>query len=157
MKDNDELNDDPVSGILDKALGNLKSIIDVDTVMGDPVGLEDGSVIIPITKVSVGFVAGGGEYTVPCNHKKSVGYPFSGGSGAGFSVKPIGFLVGKDGGFQLISIQEEPAYKKLVEIVSDLAKNYLKTQAKSNIAESKAKEEGFKAKQGAIVDKEGEK
>lgn len=144
MKEDENIVDDPVSRILEQAMGNLKSIIDVDTVMGDPVGLDDGSVIIPITKVSVGFVAGGGEYTVPCNHKKSAGYPFSGGSGAGFSVKPIGFLVGKEGAFQLIGIQEEPVYKKLVEIVSDLAKTYLKTQAKSNIAESKAKEEVVK-------------
>lgn len=141
LKDNDNYVDDPVSRILEQAMGNLKSIIDVDTVMGDPVGLDDGSVIIPITKVSVGFVAGGGEYTVPCNHKKSAGYPFSGGSGAGFSVKPIGFLVGKDGAFKLISIQEESAYKKLAEIMSDLAKTYLKSQTKVNVAEAKAKEE----------------
>ena len=149
MKDEDDFScKDPVSRILEQAMGNLKSIIDVDTVMGDPVGLEDGSVIIPITKVSVGFVAGGGEYTVPCNHKKSAGYPFSGGSGAGFSVKPIGFLVGKSGTFQLISIQEEPAYKKLAEIMSDLAKTYLKSQTKSNVAESKAKEEIAKNNSG---------
>ncbi len=128
MKDEQNY-DDPVSKILEQSMGNLKNIIDVDTVMGEPVGLEDGSVIIPITKVSVGFVAGGGEYTAPCNQRKRSVYPFSGGSGAGFSVKPIGFLVGKNGEFQLVSIQEEPTYKKLAELVSDLAKTYLKTQA----------------------------
>lgn len=128
MKD-EQICDDPVSRILEQSMGNLKNIIDVDTVMGEPVGLEDGSVIIPITKVSVGFVAGGGEYTAPCKQRKRSAFPFSGGSGAGFSVKPIGFLVGKNSEFQLVSIQEEPTYKKLAELVSDLAKTYLKTQA----------------------------
>ena len=138
MKD-EEIIDDPVSRILEQSMGNLKNIIDVDTVMGEPVGLDDGSVIIPITKVSVGFVAGGGEYTAPCAQKKRASYPFSGGSGAGFSVKPIGFLVGKNGEFELISIQEEPAYKKLADLVSDLAKTYLKTQASKMANEVKNK------------------
>lgn len=139
MKD-EQIKDDPVSRILEKALGNLKNIIDVDTVMGEPVGLDDGSVIIPITKVAVGFVAGGGEYTAPCIQKKRSAYPFSGGSGAGFSVKPIGFLVGCDGNFELISIQEEPAYKKLADLVSDIAKTYLKTQASKVASEAKSKD-----------------
>ncbi len=133
------IKDDPVSRILEQSMGNLKNIIDVDTVMGDPVGLDDGSVIIPITKVSVGFVAGGGEYTAPCTQKKRSAYPFSGGSGAGFSVKPIGFLVGREGNFELISIQEEPAYKKLADLVTDIAKTYLKTQASKVASEAKNK------------------
>ena len=140
MKDEEIINDDPVTRILQEALGNLKNIIDVDTVMGDPVGLEDGSIIIPITKVSVGFVAGGGEYVAPNQCKKSASYPFSGGSGAGFSVKPIGFLVGRNGAFQLINIQEEPAYKQLADLMGDLAKTYLKSQAKVGVAEAKAEE-----------------
>ncbi len=147
MIEDNEFIDDKVTNILKQSLGNLKSIIDVDTVMGDPVGLEDGSIIIPITKVSVGFVAGGGEYTAPHVRNKAK-YPFSGGSGAGFSVKPIGFLVGRAGTFQLITIQEEPAYKKLVEILSDLAKTYMKTQTKTNVAEAKAKEEVNKGGDG---------
>ena len=129
---NEERRDDPVSKILEQSMVNLKNIIDVDTVMGEPVGLEDGSIIIPITKVSVGFVAGGGEYTAPCNEKKRTAYPFSGGSGAGFSVKPIGFLVGKNGQFELISIQEEPAYKRLADLVSNIAKTYLKSKVKND-------------------------
>lgn len=144
MKDDEIIKDDPVSRILNESLGNLKNIIDVDTVMGDPVGLDDGSVIIPITKVSVGFVAGGGEYADKSKTKRTASYPFSGGSGAGFSVKPIGFLVGKGGQFKLISIQEEPAYQKLADIMSELAKTYLKSQSKATVAEAKAKKEESK-------------
>lgn len=136
MNDEQNLKDDPVSRILNESLGNLKNIIDVDTVMGDPVGLEDGSIIIPITKVSVGFVAGGGEYVDCTKKKRTISYPFSGGAGAGFSVKPIGFLVGKNGDFKMVTIYEEPAYQKLADIASELAKTYLKTQAK-NMTESK--------------------
>lgn len=145
MKD-EQIKDDPVSRILEQSMGKLKSIIDVDTVMGTPVGLDDGSVIIPITKVSVGFVAGGGEYTAPCTQKRQFAYPFSGGSGSGFSIKPVGFLVGKAGQFELISIQEEPAYKKLADLVSDLVKTYLKTQASKVVSENKDKKESGESK-----------
>ena len=110
-------------------MNNLKSIIDVDTVMGSPVKLPDGGVIIPVTKVSVGFVAGGGEYTGDNMCRRS-GYPFSGGSGSGFSIKPIGFLVKNENEkYELISIQDEPAYKKLADLVTNLATTYIKSQA----------------------------
>ena len=141
MKDEEILKDDPVARILNESLGNLKNIIDVDTVMGDPVGLEDGSIIIPITKVSVGFVAGGGEYVDCTKKKRTSSYPFSGGSGAGFSVKPIGFLVGKNGDFKMVTIYEEPAYQKLADIASELAKTYLKSQAKTASENKKSQNE----------------
>ena len=137
-----------VKDILSETLGNLKSIIDVDTVMGDPLKMADGTTIIPITKVSVGFVSGGGEYSGE-NIKKKFKYPFSGGSGAGFSIKPIGFLVGKNDNFKIISINDEPAYKKLADIVTELAKTYVKTQVEKTKQEQaqtqeKAHEKGVK-------------
>jgi len=137
----------PIVQVLSEAMGKLKNIVDIDTVMGEPVELPDGSVIIPMTKVAMGFVAGGGEY--PTDNKKNklkINYPFSGGSGAGFSIKPIGFLVNKNGKYELITIAEEPAYKRLVNIMSDLAKTYIKNKASSE-CEEKGNEEDNEEKE----------
>lgn len=120
---NDEQNH--VVEILNEAMSKLKNIVDIDTVMGEPVQMPDGGVIIPITNVAMGFVAGGGEYSGNTKNKH-INFPFSGGSGAGFSIKPVGFLVGKNGNYELISITDEPAYKKLAEIVADLTKTFIK-------------------------------
>ena len=129
----------PVVEILNEAMGKLKNIVDINTVMGEPVQMPDGSVIIPITKVAMGFVAGGGEYCGN-NHNKHIDFPFSGGSGAGFSIKPIGFLTGKNGNYELISIADEPAYKKLAEIVADLTKTFIK-QKTTQVKEGEKKDE----------------
>lgn len=127
MKDNGE---NPIVEVLNEAMSKLKNIVDIDTVMGEPVQMPDGSIIIPITKVAMGFVAGGGEYS--SGSKRNPDFPFSGGSGAGFSIKPLGFLVGKNNTYDLISIADEPAYKKLANIVAELAKNYIKNKAQTN-------------------------
>lgn len=131
----------PIVEILNEAMGKLKSIVDIDTVMGEPVQMPDGGVIIPITKVAMGFVAGGGEY-IGNNHNKHIDFPFSGGSGAGFSIKPIGFLVGKHNNYELISITDEPAYKKLADIVADLTKTFIKQKtAPTNAQENMEKKD----------------
>lgn len=121
--------ENPIVDVINEAMGKLKSIVDIDTVMGEPVQMPDGSVIIPITKVAMGFVAGGGEYN--SNSRKNPDFPFSGGSGAGFSIKPIGFLVGKHSNYELVSIADEPSYKRLANIVADLAKTYIKKKVEN--------------------------
>jgi len=130
----------PIVDILNEAMGKLKSIVDIDTVMGEPVVLPDGKTIIPITNIAMGFVAGGGEYPgAKLRHKDK--YAFSGGSGAGFSIKPVGFLVSKDNGFEMITIADESAYKKLANVVADLAKTYIKSKEKNKKEEENAKKE----------------
>ena len=136
----------PIVQVLSEAMGKLKNIVDIDTVMGEPVELPDGSVIIPITKVAMGFVAGGGEYPSD-NRRNKNNYPFSGGSGAGFSIKPIGFLVNKHGTYELITIAEEPAYKRLANIMADLAKTYIKKKTKSQDDENTTEDCAPKEKQ----------
>ena len=80
----------PINKIMQESLSKIKNIIDVDTVIGSPILTVDGQTIIPITKVSVGFVAGGGELNTKTKKQE---YPFAGGSGSGFTIEPIGFLV----------------------------------------------------------------
>ncbi|HNR05101.1 MAG TPA: GerW family sporulation protein, partial [Bacillota bacterium] len=86
--------DQPVQSLMKTTMENIKNMIDVNTVVGDAVETKDGTVIVPVSKVSFAFIAGGGEYTgaTDKNEEDASKYPFAGGSGAGVTVQPIGFL-----------------------------------------------------------------
>ena len=87
----------PIGRLMQTTLENIKDMVDVNTVIGEAIESRDGSTIIPLSRVSFGFVAGGGEY----DSQRTVNpdqMPFAGGSGAGVSLQPVGFLVvGPDG------------------------------------------------------------
>jgi sporulation protein YtfJ len=90
---------------------SIKAMVDVNTVIGDPFETGNGTVIVPLSRVCVGLAAGGGEYQIgPVQTeagKEELGhqdYPFGGGSGAGISVTPVGFLVATpDGGVRMLT------------------------------------------------------
>lgn len=99
----------PIQGLMQTAMENIKGMVDVNTIVGDPVNTPDGSVILPISKVAFGFAAGGSDYNVEAGgthtatttngtHNDHGALPFGGGSGGGVSIRPIAFLVvGKEG------------------------------------------------------------
>ena len=120
MKQEDSKN--PVESIMAEAMSKLKSVIDVNTVIGNPITTFDGTTIIPISKVSAGFIAGGGEYNQNKDMKKnaSLDFPFAGGSGTGFSINPVGFLVETNSGLKLINIDNKSAYESVLEIVKNV-------------------------------------
>lgn len=83
-----------IGSVMQTALENIKDMIDVNTVIGEAVITGNGNTVIPVSKVSFGFVAGGSDVAKPQDH----GMPFAGGTGAGVSLQPVGFLVlGPDG------------------------------------------------------------
>lgn len=83
--------ENPISELVSSALQNIRQMVDVNTIIGSPIETSDGTTIIPVSKVSFGFAAGGSEFP----QKKDPGADalFGGGSGAGVSINPIGFLV----------------------------------------------------------------
>ena len=85
------LYNNPIENVMTTTMTHLKNLSDVDTVIGKPIILADNSILIPVSKVSVGFLVGGGEYSEQ-PPKKSEQFPFATGSGAGLSVTPLGFL-----------------------------------------------------------------
>ena len=124
----------PIENLLKSTMENLKDMIDVNTIVGDAVESKDGSLIIPISRVSFGFVSGGSEYD--CKNTGGTGsdYPFGGGSGAGVTVKPIAFLVIKGYSIRLLSLDQQNTYDKLVDSIPqimDLFKNMCHSDKKS--------------------------
>lgn len=78
----------PINNLMSTVMENIKGMIDVDTVIGEPVETSNGTMIIPISKVGFGFAAGGSDIPSKDGDKS-----FGGGSGAGVSISPVGFLV----------------------------------------------------------------
>lgn len=96
---------------------SIKDMVDVNTVVGDAVETQDGTVIVPVSRVSVGFVAGGGDYTA---NGEAQSHPFAGGSGAGVLVHPVGFLVVTGQQVRLLPVSGEAIYDRLLDLAPEL-------------------------------------
>ena len=83
----------PIEGLMSVAMENIKSMVDVNTIVGEPIVTPDGATIVPISRVSFGFGAGGSEFSAVPADKKGDDRMFGGGSGGGASIKPVAFLV----------------------------------------------------------------
>ena len=111
----------PIEQIMSEAMLKVKSIIDVDTIIGTPIITQSGITVVPISKVSVGFVAGGGEYSETALKKSEHNFPFAGGSGVGFTVTPMGFLNLDGNSVELISAKcPESPYAGLTDVIAKL-------------------------------------
>ncbi|HOV78756.1 MAG TPA: GerW family sporulation protein [Bacillota bacterium] len=110
----------PIEGLMKTAMESIKEMVDVNTVVGDPVETPDGIVIIPVSRVTCGFAAGGGEFDMGLERKdggEQVQMPsFGGGSGAGVSVKPIGFLVVGNGQVRFLPVDGNAVVDRLIDI-----------------------------------------
>lgn len=113
-----------IDNLVNVAMESLKNLVDVNTVMGNPIKTEN-STIIPVSKVTMGFITGGGEYGEVKCFKKDENYPFSGGSGAIVSMKPVGFLIDNGKGYKLINVNTD-AFEKFLSICEDAVSNLTK-------------------------------
>ncbi|WP_134698519.1 GerW family sporulation protein [Ammoniphilus sp. YIM 78166] len=114
----------PIQGLMQTAMENLKEMVDVNTIVGDPVETPDGSVILPISKVGFGFAAGGSEFEMVEKGKEPGGkdMPFGGGSGGGVSITPVAFLVVGKNGIKTIPLE---GTNQLYDRVMDMAPQFL--------------------------------
>jgi len=125
----------PIEALMTTAMQSIKEMVDVNTIVGDAVQTPDGTVIIPISKVTFGFAAGGGEYSysLECTHENGSNgmdeddtqdsfqeYPFAGGSGAGVSINPVAFMVVGNGQIRLLPVNINSTVDKLLDLVPDL-------------------------------------
>ncbi|EAX46583.1 conserved hypothetical protein [Thermosinus carboxydivorans Nor1] len=108
----------PIQGLMKTAMESIKEMVDVNTIVGDAVETSDGTVIIPISRVSFGFAAGGGGGNFPEEEGDDMLSGFGGGSGAGVSVRPVGFLVcSPQNGVRFIPIDGNVIYDRLLDMV----------------------------------------
>ena len=129
-----------INGLMDSSLQNLRKLVDADTVIGEAITTPDGTVIIPVSKVSFGFGGGGVEYggkTTPA--EKNLG----GGVSAGVKITPTAFLVVKDGTVRVlpVAVPATSTVDRVVEMVPDLVDKVSAFLRKEK--EEKAEEETF--------------
>ena len=123
------MSEHPIQGLMITAMNSIKEMVDVNTIIGEPIETTNNVVIIPISKVSFGFAAGGSEFkgeTIDEYSKKdkeeAIQYrlPFGGGSGAGVNISPVAFLVIQENNIRLLPINYTSAIDKLLDYVPDL-------------------------------------
>jgi sporulation protein YtfJ len=116
-----KMNDHPIQGLMKTAMENLKEMVDVNTIIGDPVETPDGSVILTVSKVGFGFAAGGSDFNLDTrdfSNNESMKNPFGGGSGGGVSILPIAFLIVNSSGVNLVHLNEGThILEKLIDIL----------------------------------------
>jgi len=120
-----------IQGLMQTALGNLKDMIDVNTVIGDMIQTSGGTSVIPVSRVACGFVAGGGEYTMK-DPKDKKEQPFAGGSGAGVSVSPVGFLVVSGDKVRLVPVAASTTMERIIDSTPMLMEQLDKLLNKNN-------------------------
>ncbi|MHB1630508.1 MAG: GerW family sporulation protein [Bacilli bacterium] len=113
----------PIQSLMQTAMENLKEMVDVNTIIGDPVETPDGSVILPISRVGFGFAAGGTEFHIDSDRSPShpasdeQELPFGGGAGGGVSINPMGFLIVGQHGVKLLSAEPgNQLYDRLIDL-----------------------------------------
>ncbi|MCL6453262.1 MAG: GerW family sporulation protein [Alicyclobacillus sp.] len=112
----------PIQGLMKTAMENIREMVDVNTIIGDPVETPDGTVILPVSRVGFGFAAGGSEFEGQGLKNSAPSatdgqHPFGGGSGGGVSIIPIGFLIVKGENVRLLSTDNQnQLYDRLIDM-----------------------------------------
>ena len=123
------MSEHPIEGLMLTAMNSIKDMVDVNTIIGDPIQISNSTVVIPISKVSFGFAAGGSEFkgeTIDEYNKKDkdeqIQYrlPFGGGAGAGVSIHPIAFLVVQSNMVKLLPVDHSNTLDKILDYMPDL-------------------------------------
>ena len=122
-----EKRDNKIKELMETAMKDINTIIDVNTVIGKPFTINAETTVIPVTKVTLGFMTGGGEYGEVNNIKGEAQSPFAGGSGAIVSLKPTGFLIDKGKGVKLVSVPTD-AVSRAFETAEEFFRTFKKDE-----------------------------
>lgn len=121
---------DTISELIQNSMDKIKSIVDSSTVIGDKLETSDGTIIIPISKVTVGYVVGGGEYADLSSRRVANHFPLAGGSSGGMSVTPVGFLVETKGEVNFINVENKSLYQSILNVFNNLVSKMGKQEGK---------------------------
>ncbi len=145
------MSEHPIEGLMITAMNSIQDMVDVNTIIGEPIETSNNVVIIPISKVCFGFAAGGSEFrgeTIDEYTKKdkeeAIQYrlPFGGGSGAGVNIMPVAFLIIQANNVKLLPVDHTSSIDKLLDYMPDLMEkvNNLMNKAMQNKKEEKNKD-----------------
>lgn len=121
-----------IDKLIENTLSNLKTIVDNNTVFGDTIKTDDGTIIIPVSKISIGFVTGGGEYSDLSTRRVGNHYPMAGGSGGGISMTPLGFIVSTNSEVRFIDTGVNDKTDKIFENIKKITQYFVKKKEKEN-------------------------
>ncbi|MDO5559477.1 MAG: GerW family sporulation protein [Oscillospiraceae bacterium] len=136
------MNDHPVQGLMGTTIEKLRDMIDVNTIIGEPISTSDGTTIIPVSKVTFGFASGGSD--LPTKQQKEL---FGGGSGAGMSIQPLAFIcVSSSGEVKLLQMSVNASKENaiintvpdLIDKISDMVSSKSKLKNKDDSKQKKA-------------------
>lgn len=156
------MSEHPIEGLMTTAMNNIKDMVDVNTIIGEPIETSNNVVIIPISKVCFGFAAGGSEFsgeTIGEYSKKEkeeeiqYNLPFGGGAGAGVNINPVAFLVIQGNGVKLLPVNHSSSIDRLLDYMPDLVD---KANCLMNKMMQDKKEEKNKVRQEEIRQKKEE-
>ncbi len=116
------MSENKVNNLMGVTMDKIKEMVDVNTVIGEPITTPDGATVLPISRVSYGFASGGSD--LPSKSQPAAGL-FGGGSGAGITIVPIAFLVISNGNVRILQIEPymgpvDRALEKLPELADKL-------------------------------------
>jgi len=140
------MSENKINDFMSTAMSGIRDMIDVNTIVGNPVTTPDGTTIIPISKVCFGFASGGSDFGKQPEKQK-----FGGGSGAGVSITPVAFLSIKEGDVRVLSVDPDEsgidrAIQSVPSVIEKLS-NMFKRKSKKG---DKVKEKAEKAVDDAI-------
>lgn len=98
------MSDHPIHGLMDTTLEKIKQMVDVNTIIGNPIVTPDGTTIIPVSKIVYGFASGGSEFA---NKQQPSANLFGGGGGAGVTINPVAFIAISHGDVKLLNITQD--------------------------------------------------
>ncbi|WP_047981581.1 GerW family sporulation protein [Ornithinibacillus contaminans] len=134
----------PIQGLMTTAMENLKDMIEVNTIIGDPVESPDGSVIIPVSKLGFGFAAGGSEFVsgnTQSDSSSEAVFPFGGGSGGGVSITPVAFLIVSQKGIKMVHLDENThIYEKMLDFAPKAVEKIQQLLKESDLGKGSKKE-----------------
>lgn len=109
-----------INGLMAETMEKIRSMVDVNTIIGDPIVTQDGTTLIPISKVTFGFGSGGSDFKSR-GSGDSAPLCFGGGGGAAVSIIPIAFLIVSGGGARILPVNTpaESSTDRLIEMIPD--------------------------------------
>ena len=134
------MNGRPIESVMTCAMESIRDMIDVSTLVGEPIAGPNGSTVIPVTRASFGFASGGGD--LPAG--ENAGESFAGGAGAGVSLRPVAFLVMDSSGVRVLPALFDSPADRLIELIPQAVaelRRYLTAKAQGReqaAAETKA-------------------